>query len=216
MNILITVATEGEVKPLLTKLEVSDREFEFNGHNIQILISGVGMVSTIYHLTSILSSDTAFDLILNIGVAGSFTKELELGTVAQVISDQIIELGAEDGLHFIPAIDLGFIDKEEAILHNNCGIRNEVIDRLVTVNGITVNTVHGEEGSIAKIKTRSNAQVESMEGAAFFYVCKKENQACAQIRAISNYIETRDKDQWEMEKAIQNLSTVTLDILRTI
>ena len=101
-------------------------------------------------------------------------------------------------------------------IHNDSDFKNEVIDGLVRVEGITVNTVHGEEESIKRVLSRVNPGVETMEGAAFFYVCKREGQACAQIRAISNYVEKRDKGSWEIELALKNLSTVTLDILKAL
>ncbi|MBL4658330.1 MAG: futalosine hydrolase [Flavobacteriales bacterium] len=216
MNILIAVATKEEVKLLMAELESLDNGYVVNEHNVHVLVTGVGMVATTYHLTTIFSSDTSYDLILNIGIAGSFTNDLDLGTVTQVTTDQIADFGAEDGKNFISAADLGFIDEEDAVLHNVSDFGNEVIDSLVQVDGMTVNSVHGDEDSIAKVKASSNVQVETMEGAAFFYVCKKEMQACAQIRSISNYVEKRDKGKWELELAFKNLATVTLDILKAL
>ena len=37
-----------------------------------------------------------------------------------------------------------------------------------------------------------------MEGAAFFYVCLKEKVNFFQIRAISNFVEKRNKKNWEI------------------
>ena len=79
MNILIVVATKWEVKLLMESLESLENGYVINQHNIHFMIAGVGMVATTYNLTSIFSSDTTYDLMLNIGMAGSFTRELELG-----------------------------------------------------------------------------------------------------------------------------------------
>jgi len=200
----------------MANMERNDHGFILNEHEVHVLVTGVGMVATTYHLTSIFSSDTTYDFMLNIGLAGSIDRDLDLGTVVQVTSDQIVELGAEDDQQFISALEMGLISEEEAILHNVSGIGNEVIDGLVQVDGITVNTVHGNEESITKIATRSTAQVETMEGAAFFYTCNQEYQPCAQIRAVSNYVEKRDKSKWKIDLALNNLSTVTLDILKAL
>jgi len=193
-----------------------DHGFLLNEHDVHVLVTGVGMVATTYHLTSIFSSNTNYDLMLNIGLAGSLDRSLDLGTVVQVTADQIIELGAEDDQKFISALDMGLISEEEAILHNVSGIGNEVIDGLVQVDGMTVNTVHGNEESIARLVKRCIAQVETMEGAGFFYTCNQEDQPCAQIRAVSNYVEKRDKSKWKIDLALNNLSTVTLDILKAL
>ena len=216
MNILITVATKEEVKSLMADLEGQDTSYVINQHNVHVLVTGVGMVATAYHLTALFSSEITYDLIINIGLAGSFSSEVDLGTVVQVTSDQIVELGAQDGGGFISAHDLGFIHEEEAVLHNVSDFGNEVIDGLLQVDGITVNTVHDDEERIAEVVDRSGAQIETMEGAAVFYVCKQEGQPCVQIRAISNYVERRDKSKWEVDLALKNLSTVMLDILKAI
>ena len=214
MNILLAVATKEEVESVMDSMSTEGNDYIVNEHNVHVLVTGVGMVATTYHLTSMFSADISYDLMLNIGLAGSFDRDLKLGAVVQVTSDQFVELGAEDDKEFISANELGLLEEEEVIVHNEGVFKNEVIDGLVQVEGITVNTVHGEEGSIAKVLERTTAGVETMEGAAFLYVCKREGQPCAQIRAISNYVEKRDKKSWQTGLALKNLTTVTIDILK--
>ena len=84
---------------------------------------------------------------------------------------------------------------------------------LQKVKGITVNTVHGNEESIAEIVNRLNPDVESMEGAAFFKVCKEFAVPCIQIRAISNNVEKRNKANWNMSLAIGNLNNQVARII---
>jgi len=216
MNILLVVATKEEVEPVMATLATKEGELVIDSHHVHVLVTGVGMVATTYHLTSMFSSDINYDLILNIGLAGSFTRELELGTVVQVTSDKFVELGAEDDKEFVSAIELGLVQEEEVVVRNEHTFKNEVVDGLVQVDGITVNTVHGNESSIARVMKRTAADVETMEGAAFFYVCREERQACAQIRAISNYVEKRDKSSWELDLSLNNLSTVVIDILKAL
>ena len=74
------------------------------------------------------------------------------------------------------------------------------------VKSITVNTVHGNEKSIKNIVRRLNPDIENMEGAAVFKVCETFNIPCIQIRAISNYVEKRNKESWNIPLAIQNLN----------
>jgi len=45
-----------------------------------------------------------------------------------------------------------------------------------------------------------------MEGAAVFYACKRENIDCLQIRSVSNYVEPRNKENWQIGLAIRNLN----------
>ena len=81
------------------------------------------------------------------------------------------------------------------------------------VSAITVNTVHGSPQRIAKTQARLNPQIESMEGAAFFYACKTLKVPCVQIRSISNYVELRNKDAWNIPLAVQHLNQEILSLL---
>ena len=72
--------------------------------------------------------------------------------------------------------------------------------------GITVNTVHGSQQSIAAVVRRFKPQVESMEGAAFMYSCQVHDVPFAQVRAVSNMVETRNREAWKMTEAIDHLA----------
>ena len=54
---------------------------------------------------------------------------------------------------------------------------------------------------------RLNPDIESMEGAAVFKVCEEMRVPCIQIRSISNKVERRNKENWNLDLAISNLNT---------
>ena len=56
------------------------------------------------------------------------------------------------------------------------------------------------------------ADLESMEGAAFFYSCLAAGVPFTEIRSVSNFVAERDKSHWNIPLAIQNLDK-TLDHL---
>jgi len=87
------------------------------------------------------------------------------------------------------------------------------LQNLKQVTGITSNTIHGEINSILQIKELFHPDIETMGGAAFLYGCLFEKIPCAQVRAISNFVEERDKSRWNIPLAVQNLTTTTLKIL---
>ncbi len=221
MNILIVSATEAEIALFIKKREankISPNLFQISYQNqiIDILISGIGMVSTSYHLTKHLAlTNKKYDLAINTGIAGCFDRNIDLGEVVHVVIDSFPELGAEDGDQFIP-----FETRIPLHIHRGGELKDTFeivqIGNLKNVRGITVNTVHGNEKSIERIKRQSNADVESMEGAAFFYCCLQENIACVQIRAISNYVERRNKEAWKTDLAIQNLNEAIIRLMEGI
>ena len=55
--------------------------------------------------------------------------------------------------------------------------------------------------------------IESMEGAYVHYVCIKENIPFIHLRAISNYVGERDKSQWQIKLAINNLHSNIHDVI---
>jgi len=101
VRVLLVAATEAEVSPLVAGLgrasAVGPRvtRYQGNGHDIDILISGVGMVATATWCSRVLSAER-FDVALNLGVCGSFKPEIFPGAVGHGGSDRLAELGAED------------------------------------------------------------------------------------------------------------------------
>ena len=83
---------------------------------------------------------------------------------------------------------------------------------LQEVKAITVNKVHGNELSILKTIDRFNPEIESMEGAAFFYACEQANTSCIQIRAISNFVERRNRANWNIKLAVNTLNDTLIHL----
>lgn len=172
------------------------------------------MVATAFSLGRHLA-ENQYDLALNLGIAGSFDRDIAMGELVEIAEDTIAELGAEDDENFLPIADLGFGEAtfypstQLADLYNLFNNFN-----LKKANAITVNTVHGREASIKKVAERLHPQIESMEGAAFFYACRQMNVPCIQIRAVSNYVEKRNRDNWQIGLAIKNLNTFAVEFLR--
>ena len=215
MKILIVAATQSEIEPLFSvtsdELQVmSSTNSELNTQ-YSILVTGVGMVATAFALGRHLATHQ-YDLAINLGIAGSFDRSLDLGEVVEVTTDILAELGAEDDEDFLSIEQLGLGESVFTASTTLSGIFNQQhIDSsnllLKHTTGITVNTVHGNEQAIEKITNRLDVQVESMEGAAFFYACRKAGIPCIQIRAVSNYVEKRNRDGWQIGLAIKNLNT---------
>jgi futalosine hydrolase len=209
MRIIVVAATAAEIAPLVAELRGRD--------DIDVLTTGVGMVATAARCAQALSRNP-YQLALNFGVCGSFDRSLPPGTVVHVVSDRIAELGAEDGAAFLTVQQMGLLGADEfpfttGKLVNVTPPANAVLRALPTVSGITVNTVHGKADSIAAIVERFQPQVESMEGAAFMYACLIHDVPFAQVRAVSNVVERRNREAWKLAEAIDSLNAVARSIL---
>jgi futalosine hydrolase len=213
MKILLISATEREIAPAL-------KDSYFLKNKVDVLITGPGMVSTVYHLTKKFNKQK-YDLAINAGIAGSFSKKISLGNVVHVTEECFSELGAEDSKNFIHIVEMKFKGEDDfplrkKVLISKPKVKSKTLSQLFKVKGITVNTVHGNKSSIGKIKKLFNPGIETMEGAAFFYVCEKEKIPFVQVRAISNYVEKRDKSKWKTNEAITNLCNTLKNILKEI
>jgi futalosine hydrolase len=209
MTVLIAAATEAEVAPLVATFS-GRAAHTWGAHDIELLITGIGMVATAARCSKALASG-AYDLALNLGVCGSFDPALPPGCAVHVVTDRVAELGSEDGDGFLTIGELGFGGQHEMV--NAAPPVNGALARLPSVRGITVNTVHGNDASIAAVRRRFNPQIESMEGAAFMYACLINHVPFAQVRAVSNIVERRNKAAWTMTAAVASLGTAARDIL---
>ncbi|MEJ7692310.1 futalosine hydrolase [Daejeonella sp.] len=210
MKLLLVAATLPEIQPLLSAFPIENgyEEKLIGKHSVKTLLTGAGMVPTAFSLGRHLA-DSSYDLAINLGIAGSFDFDLNLGDVCLVKEDTFAELGAEDGDDFLSFDNLGLGITSQSY-RPNPGFATA---QLKEVSAITVNKVHGHELSIAKAIARFNPQIESMEGAAFFYACNQSEVPCIQIRAISNYVERRNREKWEIGLAIKNLNDTIINLL---
>jgi futalosine hydrolase len=204
MKILIVTATRQELGNI-----DSVNQLKHNFPDIEFLVTGVGMVKATYSLTSLLHLQRP-DFILHTGICGSFRPEIPIGTVVNVLSEEFADIGFDDKGKFIPFHEKGDIDKEGKLicptdLGNKWGFNS--------VHGITVNTASGNKPAIDKLVNQFNPDIETMEGAAVFYTCMKQNIPFAEIRSVSNFVEARNINNWNIPLAIKNLSIVIPEII---
>jgi futalosine hydrolase len=215
MKILIVSATTFEVQPTLDFL--AQNKEKINVH-IDFLITGIGMVATTFQLTKKLQN-ADYQLVINAGIAGAYSKdELKLGDVVNVVCEQFSDIGAEDkDGSFIDFFQNGLINANEFPFRNGEMLNSAgaEFDFLPLAKGLTRNTTSGFLPNIEKLKSYQ-ADVETMEGAAFFYVCLQSEVNFLQIRAISNYVEARNRENWKMKEAIEKLNEVLTSFLTNL
>ncbi|MEN0005256.1 MAG: futalosine hydrolase [Bacteroidota bacterium] len=223
MNILIVSATPFEIAPfrqfIQQEFEDHGQEvFAYNDLNIHFLVTGVGLPLTAYHLGRALLR-TPFNLVINAGIAGAFHKELKIGDVVQVINDRFGDLGVQeqDG-RFVDVHELDLIGTDAFPFESGQLLNKDAasFSFLPQVSAISVNKVHGEASAITAIRQKYQAAIETMEGAAVAYVCLSENIPFLQIRSISNYVEPRNKDNWDIPLAIKQLNDTLVQIVESL
>jgi len=213
MKVLLIAATVFEIAPILSAMDAGNCT---PVHEVEPLITGVGMQATAYALGRRLAVQTP-DWVVQAGVAGALDPELALGSVVQVWSETFADLGVEhaDG-SASDLFDLELIQPDSEPFRQG-RLWNDAAERypfLRAVHGLTVNRVTGSARSVEAIRTRyPYGQIETMEGAAALYACLLSGVPCTQVRAISNRVEPRNRDAWQLKEAISALNDVLQQML---
>ncbi|NSW45723.1 MAG: futalosine hydrolase [Bacteroidales bacterium] len=201
-RILISLATDIEIHT-----EYKNRLNQLFPNLFDVLITGMGNANTIYYLTKTLQQKK-YDLVINMGICGAFNEQLNVGQVVQVIADTFGDLGFQEEHTFIHLAEL---EKKTIFLEH----KNEWNLKIPKVCGITVNTVSSDISRNKMMQQKYNADIETMESAAYFMVCKYENIPLIALRAVSNRVGERDKSKWNIALAVHNLWLTLLEIFST-
>ncbi len=219
MNQLLVVSTQKEIQPLLKRLDVHPKPSSFGiieiREDLEILISGVGSPSTIFNLTKRLLT-RHFDRVVQVGVAGSYKNDIPVGSIVEVGQDCFADLGIDDNGTFVQLFNAGLTPSNDDPF--NKGLLVNPLQNTLgfpMVNAITINTTSGSEELIKQRKSDFNPDIESMEGAAAFYVCLMMGIPIIQVRSISNMVEPRNRKAWKMDDAITNLNNWLFNFVKS-
>lgn len=220
MRILIVSATTTENRfdtRSDIKVGVPIKVIEPLNHDIYLLVTGIGAVPTAFALTRYAQE---YDLIINIGIAGSYRTEISIGTVVCVKEDCFGDYGVDDRGTFKSLSEMDFSSNlastSDEIMVNPWINIDFPSFKLPLVKGVTLSTASGSGSVIDKISKRWNADIETMESASVFYVCRLLGIRFICYRAISNLVEPRDKTKWEIERAISNLDFEVRNFIKTL
>ncbi len=197
-----------------------EERLSYNGSlgEVIFLNSGTGMVAMAYTLTKEIQNGD-YDLLVNAGICGSFRRELPPGTLVMVQQEVFGDFGSDSPGGFLDIFDMGLGIKnmepyEEGKIFHQPGDYVGLFKGIKTVSGITVNKVTGTREGADNLAGKYSSDIESMEGAAFFYVCRKENLNFVQLRAVSNFVGPRDRSAWKIDEAITALSSALYEIFK--
>lgn len=212
-NILVVAATAKEINPFIELTRTGGL------NNVDILISGIGLTASTYHLVKQLALKK-YGLVIQAGVAGSFDLSIQLGLVVAVKQDVIADQSVVELQRLKTLFELKLVPQDQ-YPYKKGWLKNpheEVLKKikLKTVKGISVNQISTSKQMIKFYRDMFEPVTESMEGAALHYVCLMENVPFVQIRSISNYIGERNKQKWNMMDSIINLNKALTTIITSL
>ncbi len=215
MDLLLTAATALEIEPVCQWLGPREQPgvYHHGGHRIRVLITGAGILRTTHQLTRWLDQFPC-DLAIQAGIAGSFREAYPPGTVLTVAKEILGDTGAEDGLVFRDLFEIGIADCNEPPFREGKLINPlKGPPGMPDATGLTVNKVTGNSESVRRLREQFDPDLETMEGAAFHFVCLLRPVAFLQVRAISNFAERRNRESWNIPLACRNLQQALIPIL---
>jgi futalosine hydrolase len=219
-KILYVTATSQEADTLKnnSRLMVFPGGYSFGNIEVNILCAGVGSVSTSWAMKQWLSVNEKPDLCINAGIAGSYRDEIAIGDVVMPVTDCFADAGIEEGNRFLTLFEAGLTDPDEfpfsnGVIKADTRYNEKMKGLLKPVTAITVNAATGSETTRKKLVQKFNPDIETMEGATFFYICARENIPFLALRSVSNKVEPRDKSKWNITLALDKLSEKINEVL---
>lgn len=203
---LIAIPSEKEFLGLFPSLSLPiNQAILLPSKKAYVSVLGVGLLDFSVSLSKLLA-EQKYSMVFQIGISGAFlNRGISIGDVVRVESEIIGDLGAEySDTTFLPWSE---ISKKNPKIYRTLSLEKspDWLNHLRSVAGVSVNCCSGTENSALKRQALFNADVESMEGAACFAVCNSFGIPCYEIRAISNYVTTRQTSLWEIPKALSAL-----------
>ena len=183
------------------------------------VVLGVGLLEFATNLAVLLSRFSAegpFTHVVLAGICGAYPgRGLNIGDVVRIDSERVGDLGVveRDG-SFTPwhkvCNSAESAPKSVAQVYESSPFRGVPawLAGLKPAAGLTVNCCTGTSAMAAERVQNFNADVESMEGAACFSVCRAFGMPCLEIRAVSNFASDRDKSSWRIQDALESLRKV--------
>jgi futalosine hydrolase len=205
MSALIVSATEMEVAPFRNQFPEAS-----------CLITGVGMPMAIFQITKKLREQN-YDVIFQVGIAGTYTNELQLGETVVVAKDSFADLGLCEGNSFRTLFDMGFASPDEFPFSKGWLI-NEGLHQFqplpAMVSAATVNTISDERQPQSNNRIKAQSSIETMEGACLHYVALQNEIPFLQIRGISNAVGERDKSFWKIAEAVESSNKLLAEVYK--
>lgn len=197
MFIFVETNKETKMKIVVIFPTFSEAKY-FRREDVIVKFSGIGITSSAYTTTKIIYDERP-DIMIMAGIAGVYEgSKFKIGDCVLVSKEHEADLGFfhDEGFRHISDMNLDMDFK--VIKSMDCPYVTKDMPLPLAV----ANTMNC---AIAPFVKTEGVDVESMEGAPFFYVCLKEKVKFFEVRSISNVVETSHKD-WDYEGSIKAMT----------
>ena len=236
MVYLLLSPTIFEAKELLAWINIRDRwtfrsfeafSGEVCGKEVVLAISGVGKVNTAHALT-ILFVRCPVELLVLFGCGGAYRGSGgSIGDVMIATEEVYGDEGVltEDGWSSMEEIRIPLLKRGDKTCFNSFDLEGKVLEQVRRITEgisepnifygrfLTVSTCSGSLKAGDELYDRFGAICENMEGAAAAHVARIYDLDMIEIRGISNLIEDRVFERWDIQRAVKSCSKVVIEVL---
>ena len=211
--LLVTVATENEIRPL--------NQFFSSSDDLKVLVTGMGPVATAASLSKhLVLNGASIEGVMNIGVGGAYGGSglslLDICLARQEVFGDFGVCTENEILDFDPTLSqlsTPILFNNELVAKSRDILTSHAVEYKVT-NFVTVNCCSGTKKRGDYLREKFGAGCENMEGAAVAMVCNALNIPCVELRCISNMVEDRNTANWKLEQAIARICSVAEAVLK--
>jgi futalosine hydrolase len=195
------------------------------GKTVKALITGIGQVNAAQALTSMIEYERP-DIVIMAGCAGAYTgSSLKVGDVAVATEETYAEAGiiTPDGWKGIEDTGYSLVESNGKAYHSRFPLSGKYNKIIKAANPgihlgtfLTVSAISGTAERGRELFARYGALCENMEGAAAAQVCLIYGVPFVEIRGVSNMVENRDKEKWDIDTAMKNCAAAVVAFIEKL
>ena len=185
----------------------AELEFFHPVPHVEMLVTGVGPIEAAAGVSRALAT-SAYELVINAGIAGAFPGAAEIGD-GVVVSEEFCEICLETGQSIALPAGQRVVDRALSDLH--------LVDSLVELGyrrllGLTVSKVTATDATAQRLVAHG-VGVESMEGFAVLRAAEIAGVPAIEVRGISNLVGDRGRSQWNFAHGVRGLERILTSLL---
>jgi futalosine hydrolase len=209
IDTMLVVAADSEAKAVLAAFGFPDEDPEeltrLEG-GLWLLRTGIGKANAAGAVGIALAMHPA-ERVISLGLGGALPDSgLAIGDRVLATRSVFADEGVDTPEGFLDCRSMGFplyVEDRGLGIEGDPDLRNLIrgcTDREAVV--ATVSTCSGRDELATRIRRRTGAGVECMEGAAVLLTCHRMGVSGSEIRVISNTTGDREKQEWDIRRSL--------------
>ena len=190
------------------------------GWRCTLLHTGIGAVNAAHALTCQLEGQLP-DLVIQFGIGGAYVPTgLPIRSVVLATEEIYGDVGVVTPEGWKPADEIGIpLVHSDPPHFNRFPLDSQLVATATEICGarcgtfVTVSQCSGVQAIGDALHTRFNALCESMEGAAAAHICTLYAVPFLEVRGISNLVEDRQPDRWDIPGAADAAQSALIKII---